>query len=549
VNLWMKRAIGVAALGGGLLALSAGAASAQEVSADARLGRPTSAEVRVCADGRVLARLLSCSDPASGTVRVGRDGDASGIRAKVRLPRGADADVSIGTRRSRPGATASGEASAAQRARADAAADTSPRADATASLSRSRNRRLLAEGPLASLAGVGLLGSSPFTLVGDPATDNLLPTGELTLDGLAGEAPAGIGVVDSGPIASGNQVNPDAGDVSPSVPVTVCGNGVGVLGDASADCGPSQPSDTSPAGSGSAGSTGTSGISAGTGDPLLADLGSGNQVDAGIGEVSPSVPVTVCGNSVGLLGDASSNCGTTGGPAPTTGTDAGASVDLDAILDLNTDTSGTTDPGAGVGIDAILGLNSGATGPGTDAGASINLATGTSGSTEPDPGAGVDALLELISGAAGPVSDGGTNVSLDTGTSGTSGAGADSGVGVDLGVLDVGVGGDISTGGIIAPTPPGTTPGTTPGRTDTVGTPGSGSTGTPGIPGTQGLTPGSDAIAFAPLRPSIAGSGALPFTGAGSDLLALFAAGLLAVGALFVRATRPAAATEGGGDR
>ena len=38
-------------------------------------------------------------------------------------------------------------------------------------------------------------------------------------------------------------------------------------------------------------------------------------------------------------------------------------------------------------------------------------------------------------------------------------------------------------------------------------------------------------------------------TGAGGDLLALFAAGLLAAGALFVRATRPAAATEGGGNR
>ena len=57
MNLWMKRAIGAAALSGGLLALSAGAASAQDVSADvsARLGRPTSAEVRVCADGRVLS--------------------------------------------------------------------------------------------------------------------------------------------------------------------------------------------------------------------------------------------------------------------------------------------------------------------------------------------------------------------------------------------------------------------------------------------------------------------------------------------------------------
>ena len=60
MNLWMKRAIGAAALSGGLLALSAGAASAQDVSADvsANLGRSTSAEVRVCADARDLSGLL-----------------------------------------------------------------------------------------------------------------------------------------------------------------------------------------------------------------------------------------------------------------------------------------------------------------------------------------------------------------------------------------------------------------------------------------------------------------------------------------------------------
>jgi hypothetical protein len=369
VNLWMKRAIGVAALGGGLLALSAGAASAQDVSADAtaRLGRPTSAEVRVCADGRVLSRLLGCTDRAGGTVQAGRAGDGSGaILARVRVPRAADANVSIGARRDRPSTTASGQASATRRARAAAAADTSPSADATASLSRPRAGRLLEAG---------------------------------ALDGLAGETPAGIGVLESGPIASGNQVDVDAGDVSPSVPVTVCGNSAGVLGDASASCG------------------------------------------AGGGTTTPG---------------------------------SGSGVDLDTILDtvlatvLDTSTGGTTDPGAGVGLG-----------------------------------------------------------------------------------VDVGVGGDISTGGIIAPTPPGTTPGTTPGRTDTVGTPGSGSTGTSGIPGTLGLTPGGAGAttAFAPLRGSVSGSGALPFTGAGSDGLALFAAGLLAAGALFVRATRPAAATEGGGDR
>jgi len=418
VNLWMKRAVGVAALGGGLLALSAGAASAQDVSADAtaRLGRPTSAEVRVCADGRVLSRLLGCTDRAGGTVQAGRAGDGSGaILARVRVPRAADANVSIGARRDRPSTTASGQASATRRARAAAAADTSPSADATASLSRPRAGRLLEAG---------------------------------ALDGLAGETPAGIGVLESGPIASGNQVDVDAGDVSPSVPVTVCGNGVGVLGDASAACAPAQPSTSGSGGTGSAGaSAGTGSSSSGS---LLDSLASGNQVDAGIGDISPSVPVTVCGNSAGVLGDASASCGAGGGTTPGSGSAVDLDTDLDTILDRVLDTD------------------------------------------------------------------------LDT-----------------------------STGGIIAPTPPGTTPGTTPGRTDTVGTPGSGSTGTSGIPGTLGLTPGGAGAttAFAPLRGSVSGSGALPFTGAGSDGLALFAAGLLAAGALFVRATRPAAATEGGGDR
>jgi hypothetical protein len=273
VNLWMKRAIGVAALGGGLLALGAGSASAQEVSADAsaRVGRSTSAEVRVCADGRVLSRLLgSCGQAGSGTsatVQAGRGSGSSGIRARARVPRLASADVSIGARRSRPAAGASGQASVTRGARTDAAADTSPGADATASLSRPRAGRLLDLRPVASPAGVGLLGSGPFTLVGDPASDNLLPTGELTLDGLTGEAPAGIGVLGSGPIASGNQVAVDAGDVSPSVPVTVCGNGVGALGDSSASCGTALLSGgngtTQPSGDGG-GSTPTGGAGDGT---------------------------------------------------------------------------------------------------------------------------------------------------------------------------------------------------------------------------------------------------------------------------------------------
>jgi hypothetical protein len=499
VNLWMKRAIGVAALGGGLLALGAGSASAREVSADAsaRVGRSTSAEVRVCADGRVLSRLLgSCGQAGSGTsatVQAGRGSGSSGIRARARVPRLASADVSIGARRSRPAAGASGQASVTRGARADAAADTSLRGDATASLSRPRAGRLLDLRPVASPAGVGLLGSGPFTLVGDPTSDNLLPTGELTLDGLTGEAPAGIGVLGSGPIASGNQVAVDAGDVSPSVPVTVCGNGAGVLGDASASCGTAQPAGSGGTSTGSNGSENGSddgsigaGISTGpagasTSGTLLDDAASGNQVDAGVGSVSPSVPLMVCGNGVGALGDSSASCGT-----------------------------------------ALLSGGNGTTQPSGDGGGST-----PTGGTGDGTAVGADGVTASV-----PVTACGNGVGL-------------------LGDASAACSSDTSTGGIIAPPPD------TPGETDT------GTSGTSGIPGSTtgtsgllatGLTPGGggagDPVAsFAPLRPLAAGSGALPFTGAASDLLAVAGAGLLAAGFLVVRATRPDTAGKGGGDR
>ncbi|HEX3212994.1 MAG TPA: hypothetical protein VH016_10535, partial [Actinomycetota bacterium] len=336
-----------------------------------------------------------------------------------------------------------------------------------------------------------------------------------TLGDLTGEAPAGIGVLDTGPIASGNQVGVDAGDVSPSVPVTVCGNGVGVLGDASASCAPGQPA----APSGGSTGTGSTGTSAGTGDAtsdsLLGSFASGNQVDAGIGDISPSVPVTVCGNSVGALGDASASCGTSQPATSTGGASAGASgsTQADGTLAGNQAEVSVGDVAATVPVTASC--NS----VGLLGDASSNCGTSTSPGTDPGTDTGID-----------------TGIGTDTGI--------DTGIGVDIGIN---TGGEISTGGIIAP-PPGTT---SRGGDDTDGP---GSTGTSGIPGIPGLTPGSggadaSVTSFAPVRPSVAGSGALPFTGAASDLLAIAAFGLLIAGALVVRATRPAAAREGGADR
>ena len=535
MNLWMKRAIGTAALGGSLLALGAGAASAQEVSADASasLGRPTTAQVRVCADGRILSSLLGSCSSQSGTSATVRAGD--GIRARVRVPKVASADVSVGTRRS-PAAGASASAAtrpSAATADADASADTSPRAraDADASLTRPRVRRLLALRPLASLAGVGLLGSSPFTLAGDPATASLLPVGELTLDDPASEAPAGIGVLDSGPIASGNQVDVQAGDVSPAVPVTVCGNGVGVLGDASASCG----ADDSTAGTPSA-SASTAPETASS-DPLLANLASGNQVDAGIGDVSPSVPVTVCGNGVGVLGDASASCGanqpvaaddgstgatsTAGTPAPTqpAGTPAGNQVEASAG-DISPSVPVTVCGNAVGDASASCGANQQTSSAGTTQPSS----DGSSSSSSDTSGNQAQANVESVS-ASVPVTVCGNEVGL-------------------LGDSSASCGADTSSSGVVAPTP-----GTNPGSTDTDGIPGS--IGTSGIGGTSGLTPGTSGsagdptLSFAPLRPSVAAVDTLAFTGSASDLLAAVAAALLVAGVLIVRAARPAtAATE-----
>jgi hypothetical protein len=270
--------------------------------------------------------------------------------------------------------------------------------------------------------------------------------------------------------------------------VTVCGNSAGVLGDASASCGATRApaaGSTAPAGSSSDATPETA-----SSDPLLDSLASGNQVDAGIGDVSPSVPVTVCGNSAGVLGDSSASC-VASRPAAGDDSSTGSS-------------SGSTGASAGTAsTDGSL-LDDIATGHQVDAGA---------GSVSPS-------VPVTVCGNA-------------------------------VGDATASCGADTSTGGIIAPPP-----GTTPGSTDTDGiTGGPGSTGTSGIPGTTtGLTPGTSggpgdpATTVAPLRPSV--SGVLPFTGAASDLLALVAGGLLVAGVLIVRAARPAtAATEGGEDR
>jgi hypothetical protein len=95
--------------------------------------------------------------------------------------------------------------------------------------------------------------------------------------GLLGNADATC----TAPAAAAPGSGPDGGVVDVDAPVTVCGVAVGVLGDASVEC-------TPPAGA-------------------PADGGGTVDVDA---------PVTVCGIGIGLLGDAKATC--TGPSAPAT---------------------------------------------------------------------------------------------------------------------------------------------------------------------------------------------------------------------------------------
>jgi ChpA-C len=112
---------------------------------------------------------------------------------------------------------------------------------------------------------------------------------------LAGTGPSTSG---NNSILGGNQIN-----VPISVPVSVCGNALALLGDAFGAC----QGNTGVSGGSGGGSATTSGNNS---------IGGGNQVSVPI-----SVPVSVCGNSVAGLGNAASGC--KGGSTVTGGANSG----------------------------------------------------------------------------------------------------------------------------------------------------------------------------------------------------------------------------------
>ena len=110
--------------------------------------------------------------------------------------------------------------------------------------------------------------------------------------------------------------------------VVVCGNAVGVVGDAVAECDP-------------AADTGTTGTTAepGSFDVALGDRSpaAGTTLDGELPELVADPDVLVCGNAVGIVGDATGSCAPDAEPARVA--DAGS---LDLVLGGGTPVSGTT---------------------------------------------------------------------------------------------------------------------------------------------------------------------------------------------------------------
>jgi hypothetical protein len=148
--------------------------------------------------------------------------------------------------------------------------------------------------------------------------------------------------------------------------VIVCGNAAGVVGDAAAPCDPSVDGDTT-------GTTAEPGSFAGTlGDstPLP-----GTTVDGELPEVVADPDVLVCGNAVGIVGDAAGSCAPEAEPAPVA--DAGS---LDLVLGGDTPVSGTALDGDLPGVVAdpdVVACGNGAGVIGDAGGACAPSATGT----------------------------------------------------------------------------------------------------------------------------------------------------------------------------
>jgi hypothetical protein len=243
-------------------------------------------------------------------------------------------------------------------------------------------------------------------------------------------------------------------------------------------------------------------------------------------------------------------------------------VDAAATVDLADPAAATADAAITVGRDATATgadatVELGLVGPADPAptGADATLAVGLSGLGDP-AAAGADAAVDVsLPGLAVPAVDGvlPTQPALvgDISVDGLLAAiePAELGVGdlVPATPVSICVGdcdADTGTGGTPPPTQPSPTPspgdGTGGQDTSTGGIEAPGGTGLTGTSGMLASAAGAAGATVARLRSAVGGGsgGTLAFTGGASDLLAIVALGLLMVGALLLRAARPARLAE-----
>ncbi|MGG5260139.1 hypothetical protein [Phycicoccus avicenniae] len=376
-----------------------------------------------------------------------------------------------------------------------------------------------------------------ISVIGDSHSEKAT-TSSSSGNGSAGGASSTSGEDSAG---GGNQVTAPV-----SIPVTVSGNAISVIGDSHSEKASTKASTD---GGSAGGASSTSGEDS---------AGGGNQVTAPV-----SIPVTVGGNAVSVIGDShSEGATTTAGSTGGTGT-GGSTTGEDSLLGGNQLGSIVSVP-ITVGGNAISVLGDSHSEDAATSGGS----TGSTGSTSPGSTSGEDSALggnqvalpvgipvtvggNAVSGVGDSTSTGAvTTTPATAGGSSGSTTGEDSlGGGNQVGLpisVPVTIGGN--AGSVIGDsTTEGPTTGT-PGDPATPGTPGDpGTPGTPGDPGTPGApeSPVGSASPPTAVQDVVAGvvtaapaAQMLAQTGLEGGLILALAGALLLVGAALVLSSR-----------
>jgi hypothetical protein len=326
---------------------------------------------------------------------------------------------------------------------------------------------------------------------------------------------------------TGSVISTGPTNIVAAAPVNVCGNAVGVVGRGTAACGSSS--------SGPITSIATGGTL-----PVGGSLVSTGPIAAGV-----AVPVNVCGNVVFVLGFGQGGCSTSSGNQTTALTGGLLPVGIGSLLGdpgslLGTGTSLLGDP------TSLLGSTTGSllgTGTGSLLGDPTSLLGSTTGSLLGDP-------TSLLGSTTGSLLGTGTGSLLGTGTGSLLALGpvaATVGVPVTICGNSVGVlnGGELSSATCAGSSPTVPSNPTTPVGPSTPLAPiveaGSGVAGGAPVASANGSSGSASQLHPAVTSAASAASGSLPFTGSNDLVLVGLAVLLLTVGGIVASAAKTAA--------